>query len=324
MCEDAKSPTDEIALDGLLRTAGTVYPDRRRAQSLDGCLTVNFSLSQDHDRQRSRIHCRSLVMAGQRKTRIKTAPRKGSPSPHSLPDEAEGEAATFRRSLRSMYFGESRSAHRFRYGLLIFDAVTIMFIIGTSFLPRTPWLEWLDVIFGLVILADFISRLYVSDHPVKEFAHPATWADMASIVSFLAPIVGEGLGFLRVLRTLRLLHTYQLISRLRVDSSYFRRNEEMIIAILNLVVFLFIMTGVVYQTQHWRNPGVTNYIDALYFTVTALTTTGFGDITLQGPLGRPISIVIMIFGVTLFLRLARAAPQDPLSVPKLRASAPRG
>jgi voltage-gated potassium channel len=63
------------------------------------------------------------------------------------------------------------------------------------------------------------------------------------------------------------------------------------------------MTGVVYETQHLRNPGVTNYIDALYFTVTTVTTTGFGDITLQGPLGRPISIVIMIFGVTLFLRL---------------------
>jgi hypothetical protein len=25
-------------------------------------------------------------------------------------------------------------------------------------------------------------------------------------------------------------------------------------ALVNLAVFLFIMTGVVYQTQHWRNP----------------------------------------------------------------------
>jgi voltage-gated potassium channel len=66
------------------------------------------------------------------------------------------------------------------------------------------------------------------------------------------------------------------------------------------------MTGVVYQTQHWRNPGIANYVDALYFTVTALTTTGFGDITLQGAWGRIISIIIMIFGITLFLRLIQA------------------
>ena len=65
------------------------------------------------------------------------------------------------------------------------------------------------------------------------------------------------------------------------------------------------MTGIVYETQHWSNPEITNYADALYFTVTALTTTGFGDITLPGTTGRMISVLIMIFGVTLFLRLAQ-------------------
>ena len=155
--------------------------------------------------------------------------------------------------------------------------------------------------FGFIILADFSARLYVSPHPMREFAHPATWADMAAIVSFLAPIVGEGLGFLRILRTLRLLYAYQVIARLRADSSFFRRNEEVITAVVNIAVFLFIMTGFVYQTQHWRNPAIANYMDALYFTVAA--PTGFGDITLQGSLGRLTSVVIMIFGVTLFLRL---------------------
>jgi voltage-gated potassium channel len=43
--------------------------------------------------------------------------------------------------------------------------------------------------------------------------------------------------------------------------------------------------------------------------VTALTTTGFGDITLQGTFGRFISIIIMILGVTLFLMLVRVLLQ---------------
>ena len=53
------------------------------------------------------------------------------------------------------------------------------------------------------------------------------------------------------------------------------------------------------------NDQINNYADALYFTVTALTTTGFGDITLQGTSGRLLSVVVMIVGVTLFLRLAQ-------------------
>ncbi len=217
----------------------------------------------------------------------------------------------FRDQLSRLYFGKGRVAQQFRYGVLVFDAVTIMFIVGTSFLPRTTWLEWLDVVFGLIILTDFSARLFVSPHPLREFAHPATWADTAAIVSFLAPIVGEGLGFVRILRTLRLLHTHQVIARLRADSSFFRRNEEVITTVVNLAVFLFIMTGFVYQTQHWRNPDIANYIDALYFTVAALSTTGFGDITLQGTLGRLTSIIIMIFGVTLFLRLLQTLVRPP-------------
>jgi voltage-gated potassium channel len=158
--------------------------------------------------------------------------------------------------------------------LLSFDILIILFIVATSFIERTTWLEIVDVVIGLIILTEFSARLWVSERPLREFAHPATWADILAILSFLAPLAGEGLGFLRILRTLRLLHTYQLVARLRAESTFFRRNEEAIVAVVNLCVFLFITTGVVYETQHWRNPNIANYVDALYFTVTALTTTG--------------------------------------------------
>jgi voltage-gated potassium channel len=212
----------------------------------------------------------------------------------------------FRRRLKALYDGRSARAHRFRYGLLIFDIVTLVFIVATSFIPRESWVEILDVGFGLFILADFLARLFISERPLRDFLHPITWADIASIVSFLAPLVGEPLGFLRILRTLRFLRSYQLLSRLRIDFPYFREHEEIILAVANFAVFLFITTGFVYETQHLTNPGIQNYADALYFTVTALTTTGFGDITLPGTTGRLISVAIMIFGVTLFFNLARA------------------
>jgi voltage-gated potassium channel len=211
-----------------------------------------------------------------------------------------------RDRLRHLYEGPTPDAHRFRYGLLAFDLVTLLFIVATSFTPRGIIVEVLDVGFGLVILADFAARMFISRHRLRDLAHPVTWADIASILSFLAPLVGEAVGFLRILRTLRLLRSYQLLMRLRADFNYFRIHEDIIIACANFAVFLFVMTGFVYETQHLTNPGIRNYVDALYFTVTALTTTGFGDITLPGSLGRLISVVIMIFGVTLFFNLARA------------------
>jgi voltage-gated potassium channel len=208
--------------------------------------------------------------------------------------------------LRHLYEGGTREAHQFRYGLLAFDLVTLLFIVATSFAPRNDIVEALDIVFGLIILADFSARLFISRHRLRDLAHPVAWTDIVAIVSFLAPLVGEAAGFLRILRTLRLLRSFQLLNRLRQDIPYFRAHEEIIIAVANFVVFLFVMTGVVYETQHGTNPAIANYADALYFTVTALTTTGFGDITLPGTSGRLISVVIMIFGVTLFFGLARA------------------
>jgi voltage-gated potassium channel len=207
--------------------------------------------------------------------------------------------------LRRWYETETREGHRFRYSLLAFDLVTVLFIVVTLFLPRTTIVELLDILFGVMILADLSTRLVIGRKPLNELLHPATWADVAAIVSFLAPIAGEAFGFLRILRTVRLLRTYQMLTRLRRDSTWFRRHEDVVFAVVHLSVFIYIMTGIVYETQHLSNKDIANYADALYFTVTALTTTGFGDITLSGTSGRLISVAIMILGVTLFFNLAR-------------------
>lgn len=228
------------------------------------------------------------------------------------------KAKTLLRTLRHYYESATPEGYRFRYALLAFDIVTILFIVGTSFLPRTNLVEWIDVGFGLLILADFSTRLAISRRRIRDLLHPATWADAAAIVSFLGPLVGEGAGFLRILRTLRLLHSYQLLARLRADSTYFRRNEEVVLAVVHLGVFIFVMTGIVYETQHFINPLIANYADALYFTVSSLTTTGYGDIVLTGTTGRLISVAVMILGVTLFFNLARALLQPA----KVRFSCP--
>lgn len=215
------------------------------------------------------------------------------------------DARSLRARLRELYDGGSQRAHRFRYGLFTFDLLTVLFVVITSFLPRTELVERIDVVIGIVMACDIAARFYIAGNPLKELKHPSTWADLIALASFLAPITGEGFAFLRILRTLRLLHTLQFLRRLRADSSFFRQNEDVVIAVTHLFVFIFIMTGIVYETQFRTNPQIGNYVDALYFTITSLTTTGYGDVTLPGTFGRIISVCIMIAGVTLFLRLAQ-------------------
>ena len=108
-----------------------------------------------------------------------------------------------------------------------------------------------------------------------------------------------------MLRALRLLRSYHVLGLLRRRSAFVRANEELIVSLLNFVVFIFFVTAVVYVSQHRINPEIHDYVDALYFTVTTLTKTGFGDVTLVGDYGRLLSVLIMVFGVSLFIRLAQ-------------------
>lgn len=212
---------------------------------------------------------------------------------------------TIRKSLHDLYEGRTERTRRFLYSLLIFDFLSLLFIIATSFLPRNDLIRGLDLFFGIAFAIEFIARFLAVRRPARELMRFTTWTDVAAIASLIASATGEAAGFLRSLRTLRLLRTFRVVALLRTDSRFFRRHEEVISALANLSVFVFVMTGVVYETQRGINPHIGNYADALYFTITALTTTGFGDITLPGTVGRLITVVIMIFGVTLFLNLAR-------------------
>lgn len=218
---------------------------------------------------------------------------------------------TFRSRLRLLYEGAGPTGDRFRYALLAFDILTVAWLIASTFFARSDHHIRIDVAIGSVFLADFMARLYISRRPVKDLASFWGVADVLVIISLLFPIWGEGLAFLRVLRLYRVFHSPQTLDQLRDDISGFRRHESTIRAALNLLIFIFAMTSLVYQTQSGRNDDIRNYVDALYFTVTTLTTTGFGDITMDDSGGRLLAVVIMIFGISLFLRLVQVVLRPP-------------
>ncbi len=210
-----------------------------------------------------------------------------------------------KKLLDGCYNGRSRAAAAFRYVLIAFDLSTIVFFICTAPLQSQPWILVADFVLGLIILADFLARLWIAPNRKRLLRQVYTLADIVVILSLiLAPLISQNFAFLRVLRTLRLLHSYQVLRDLRREA-FFRRNEEVIVSSLNLGVFIFMMTALVFVLQFGRNPDIAGYIDALYFTVATLTTTGFGDIILYGPWGRLLSVFIMVVGVALFLRLVQ-------------------
>lgn len=207
------------------------------------------------------------------------------------------------QQLDHLYNGESGRARNFRWGLLAFDGITILYFVVASFLHHVDDMHVVEEAIGALYLVEFGARLFISKTRWHDVFHPVGLADLVVIASLLAPSLAENFSFLRVIRALRLLRSYHMLKNLRQQSVFVRSHEEIIFSVVNLLVFIFVITAVVYVNQIGVNPSIQNYVDALYFTIATLTTTGFGDITMVGTSGHILAVLIMIFGISLFLRL---------------------
>ncbi len=216
--------------------------------------------------------------------------------------EAYGE---LRSGLRHLYFGHSWKSRAWRYALLTFDIITIGYFIVSSVWDPQRVHHGLDFVVAGVLSLDYVARFIAAARPGRYVSSFTSIADLIVIVSLIAPAFFENFAFLRVVRMLRLMRSYHLLKELRDTSRWFRRNEDIFQSAVNLFVFIFVVTAIVFVIEDDRNPNINNYLDALYFTVTTLTTTGFGDITMTDSVGRLMTVLIMIFGVALFLRLVQ-------------------
>tara|TARA_R110002167_G_scaffold271660_1_gene478205 strand:+ start:525 stop:1331 length:807 start_codon:yes stop_codon:yes gene_type:complete len=208
------------------------------------------------------------------------------------------------KALNGLYNGSSTAATVFRFALLGLDALTILYFVMLSVMAWTGgWIVGVDMAIAVYLIADLVARGLIEKRPLVFLLKPATLTDLVVIVSLLATPFVQSFAFLRVLRTLRLLRSYHMARDLRARYRFFARRETVIQAVLNLFVFIYVVSALVLVLQSGVNPLINNYLDALYYTVATLTTTGFGDVVLTGTSGRLLAVLIMVAGVALFLRL---------------------
>ena len=212
--------------------------------------------------------------------------------------------ARLRSTLRLLYHSSSPTAQRFQFAVLIVDLSIIAFFIATPLLRDNPSFLWIDYSIAALLALDFGARALASTDILRWLRQLPVIVDIFILLTLLAPGWLVNLGFLRILRLWTLSRSSSVWRPLKKRG--LGGYQDTIQAVINLLVFLFIVTGFVYTAFVNEDSGIVGYVDALYFTVATVTTTGFGDITLPGTWGKLASIVIMIIGISLFVRLAQS------------------
>lgn len=212
--------------------------------------------------------------------------------------------ARLRNRLRKLYHGRTPAAFRFQVAAIIIDLAIITFFIASPLIQQSPSFLWLDYAVAALVAADMAARLLASNDMLRLIKQPTSWVDIFILLTLLMPTALANLAFLRILRLWSLSRSGSLWRHFEMRG--LRPWREASQAVINLVTFLFVITGFVYTFFFRTGTGVENYVDALYFTVATVTTTGFGDIVLPGIAGKLTAIVTMIIGISLFVRLAQA------------------
>lgn len=212
-----------------------------------------------------------------------------------------------RSRLREFYFGHTQQAIRFQGVLLVLDLLIVGFFIGSQFIAEQSWFWIVDAAIAAFLAADLFARLFAFGTLQRWLKFPTTWIDLVVLATLLFPAVLHNWGFLRILRLWTLVHSerfWNVLARGRYDDTYV---EDLSKAIVTLFVFVFMAAGFTQAFFLGAHPGLNNFVDAMYFVVTSLTTTGYGDITLPTASGRMFSIILMIAGISLFFSVAQKA-----------------
>ena len=209
-----------------------------------------------------------------------------------------------RSELRLLYHGNSPAAERFRLSVLIIDLAVIAFFIITPVIRESSTFLWIDYSVAAILGIEIVARLLASTDIPRQFRQLTPWVDIFILATLMFPTSLSNFGFLRILRLWTLSQSgllWRPLKRFGYESW-----KETAQSIVNLITFLFVLTGFIYTFFFRSGGGLNGYIDAFYFTVATITTTGFGDIVLPGPWGKLTSIVAMVIGITLFIRLAQS------------------
>lgn len=210
-----------------------------------------------------------------------------------------------RSRVRALYFGHTQSAIRFQGLLFVLDILIIGFFIAGQFIREQPWFWIVDASIAGFVAIDLSARLFAFGTLRRWLKFPTTWVDLVVLATLALPNVLANWGFLRILRLWTLVNSerfWNVLARGKWDDTYV---EDVTKAVTTLFVFIFVTAGVTQALFLGHHPQLTNFLDAMYFVVTSLTTTGYGDITLNTPLGRIFTMALMLMGISLFFSIAQ-------------------
>lgn len=162
-------------------------------------------------------------------------------------------------------------------------------------------LNYIDVVTVYILFADYIFRWITYDIKSglgkKAFIiYPFTPMAIIDLLAILpsATILHDSFKFLRILRIVRIL---RMFNGLTIMTNVFIRERKALLSVCFFMCVYVLSVGLIMFTIEPNT--FDTFLDALYWSTTALATIGYGDITPVTDLGKFLAIVSSLVGIAI-------------------------
>ena len=175
---------------------------------------------------------------------------------------------------------------------------------------------YFDIISVALFTIEYALRVWSSNidakyrHPfygrIKYMLSAAALIDLLAIFPFyIHSLISFDLRILRIFRLLRFFRLFRLTSYMKATKlviNVFKSNASELMLSLLLAIFLIIISSsLVYFTEHLAQPDkFTSIPDTIWWSVTTLTTVGYGDMVPITIAGKIFTGFILMAGVAIF------------------------
>lgn len=186
---------------------------------------------------------------------------------------------------------------------IVINALFLILLFFEFFLPPDYLIRNIQIWIGVYFTIELYLRLKMHKFKKKYILSFITILDALIIVLIFVRFFYIDSTILHFFTALKIFRLYRIIHELSKINSFFKLNKDIAISLINLLIFIFIMSSLVFVEQNSSNVDINTFLDSLYFTISTLTTTGFWDIIVTWNDWKILVILIMTFWTWLFLRL---------------------
>ncbi len=164
------------------------------------------------------------------------------------------------------------------------------------------YIEWF---FTVVFTIELALRIYCLERPLLYLKSFYGIVDLVAILPIWLVLLVPGahglviVRLLRVLRIFRILRLMEFVGEARLLLDALKRSLRQVLLFFSAIFMVVTLFAALMYTIESPEAGFTSIPMSMYWAIVSMTTVGYGDIVPATPLGKSITVVLMLLGYSI-------------------------